>query len=250
MFDGRDVIYLYDGSFEGLMSVVFDCYYNHENPMKIEEENNVQEELFCRYVKVNTDSEKAERVSSAICRKISYAAWRNVYCTYLSDCKGKEKMCLEYIRAGFRAGKNVDLYLAEECVSSVHNAVRRTKNEAHMFIEFVRFSQLEGGVYFGEIEPECNVLPLIGKHFARRFPAMPWIIHDTRRKIALVYNGECYMADTDTLPVLKYSEEEQQYRGLWKQFYDSIEIKERHNEKCRRSHMPKRFWKNLTEMQL
>ena len=41
--------------------------------------------------------------------------------------------------------------------------------------------------------------------------------------------------------------EELKYRELFKMFYDTIEIKERHNERCRMNHMPKRFWKNMTE---
>jgi hypothetical protein len=36
---------------------------------------------------------------------------------------------------------------------------------------------------------------------------------------------------------------------LWKNFYDTIAIKERFNPKCRMNFMPKRVWANLPEMQ-
>ena len=42
---------------------------------------------------------------------------------------------------------------------------------------------------------------------------------------------------------------EAQYRRLWKTFYDTIEIKERHNPKLRQTHMPKRYWETMTEFQ-
>ena len=45
------------------------------------------------------------------------------------------------------------------------------------------------------------------------------------------------------------SAREQEFQALWKQFYDTLEIKARHNETCRMSHCPKRFWQDLPEMQ-
>ncbi|MFR0984667.1 MAG: DUF4130 domain-containing protein [Faecalibacterium sp.] len=44
------------------------------------------------------------------------------------------------------------------------------------------------------------------------------------------------------------SEREQQFQALWKQFYQTLEIKARHNEKCRMTHCPKRFWADMVEM--
>ena len=45
------------------------------------------------------------------------------------------------------------------------------------------------------------------------------------------------------------SARERQFQALWKQFYDTLEIKARHNETCRMSHCPKRFWQDMPEMQ-
>ena len=44
------------------------------------------------------------------------------------------------------------------------------------------------------------------------------------------------------------SAREQQFQALWKQFYQTLEIKARHNEKCRMTHCPKRFWADMVEM--
>lgn len=251
MSDRRDVIYLYDGSFDGLLTAIFKSYYNKEVPLAIEEDKNIQGAMFCDYLVVRTDLNKAERVSESICKKISYKAWENIYYTYLSDAPQKGRMCLDYVRAGFHFGSKVNMYMYVDCVAKVLEAVLRIKNEAHRFLEFIRFSELEGGIYYSEIEPECHVLPLVAPHFVKRFPNMPWIIHDTRRNLCMVYNGkECYMTDTDMAPKLNYTKNEMEYRKLWKKFYDSIEIKERHNERCRMGHMPKRYWKNMTEMKV
>mgnify|MGYP002573708773 CR=1 FL=1 len=44
------------------------------------------------------------------------------------------------------------------------------------------------------------------------------------------------------------SEREQQFQALWTQFYKTLEIKARHNEKGRMTHCPKRFWADMVEM--
>ena len=44
-------------------------------------------------------------------------------------------------------------------------------------------------------------------------------------------------------------EAEKRYRRLWRCFYDTIAIRERENPKLRMSHMPKRFWPLLPELQ-
>ena len=40
-----------------------------------------------------------------------------------------------------------------------------------------------------------------------------------------------------------------QMQEMWKNFYDTIAIKERFNPRCRMNFMPKRLWSNLPEMQ-
>ena len=44
-------------------------------------------------------------------------------------------------------------------------------------------------------------------------------------------------------------EREQQFQALWTQFYRTLEIQARHNEKGRMTHCPKRFWADMVELQ-
>ena len=82
-----------------------------------------------------------------------------------------------------------------------------------------------------------------------RFPEETFMIYDKARKKAFVYQngrGELFIYEDFTPPEVGRVEE--YYRNLWKKFYDTIGIAERNNPKCRLSHMPKRYWKNITEM--
>lgn len=248
MFNRRDLIYIYDGSFDGLLTAIFDSFKNHELPLAITNDSNIQEDLFCEYKCIKTDTAKAKRVSKSISEKVSHEALTDIYYTYLSDTKNKGRICLEYVHTAFRFGKNVKSHMTIECVFSVISSIKRVKNEAHQFIEFIRFEELDGGVFYSKISPRCDILEIVSKHFQKRFPTMPWLIHDLTHNKCAVYNGNSlYITPAHSAPKLSRTDDELKFRKYWKRFYDTIEIKERHNERCRSSHMPKRFWDNMTE---
>lgn len=241
-------VYLYDGSFEGLLTCVFEAYYRHENPSHIEPEYDCQLRLGCDYERIFTNSAKSDRVFNAVRTKISEKSVYNAYYTYLSYLDDKEKHILEYLRIGFKVGKSVDMRLADDNVRFVSDASYKVGSEAHAYKGLVRFAELSNGAFYSEIEPKNNVLPILAVHFARRLSSIPWIIFDTGRKLCCVYDtNEWYMRYTDFVRA-ELSNSEEKYRELWREFYNTIEIKERHNEKCRMTCMPKRYWPHLTEM--
>ncbi len=250
MSDGRNIIYLYDGSFEGLLCTVFESYSLHVFPTAIEITGNGQQSFFAQYRHVATDSGKAERVADKVIALSGQYSLHEIYQCYLSDLPGREMYIFNYIRACMKFGTEVDRHLTIECVNAVTVSSRAVGSEAHLYTGFVRFSELENGVYYAKIEPKNNVLPIIEPHFRHRYASMPFIIHDTVRRQCLVYNGKTSVIHGDVdAPSLELSRSERDYKKLWKEFYDTIVIKERHNEKCRMTHMPKRYWRCLTEFE-
>lgn len=249
MPDGRDVTYLYDGSFDGLLTCIFESVYRREMPTSIEPAENVQQSIMRDYVYIASDEEKAQRVFDSIETKISHEALVFFYYVYLSDLEDKERILLEYLLAGYKLKNKLNSHLLLDCVNSVVATKQRVGNEAHNIKQFLRFSELANGVYYARISPRCRVLPIISSHFKHRFPTMPWIIHDCAHNECMVYNGKtCELHDAFSMPDLEYSENEMEYRRLWKSFYDTIEVKERHNERCRMNHMPKKYWRYMPEM--
>lgn len=248
MSDRRNVIYLYDGSFEGLLTTVFESFSLHLFPTAIETTENGQQTLGAEYIHINTDSPKAERVLSRVLSDSGDRPLLDLYRCFLSNIEYKEMNIFNYIRACMKFKKSVNSHLTVECVGNVVSASQAVGGEAHLYTGFVRFSELENGVYYGRIEPKNNILPLIASHFVSRYSNMPFIIHDTAREKCLVYNGKsCEIHEVHGIPLLNFSSAESKYRKMWKSFYDTIEIKERHNEQCRMTHMPKRYWKFMTE---
>ena len=54
---------------------------------------------------------------------------------------------------------------------------------------------------------------------------------------------------TDSLTLAPPSHREAEYRKLWKTFFDTVAIRERHNERCQNTFLPKRYRSTMTEFQ-
>ena len=125
--------------------------------------------------------------------------------------------------------------------------------EIHRMHAFVRFLKSKDGVYYSVIEPDFNVLPLIGEHFERRYADQHWIIFDTRRHYGLYYNLTATMPITGDDPILTLAmgdasdEKESLYQRLWINYFRSVNIPARNNIKLHLRQLPKRYWKYLTE---
>jgi len=56
------IYYIYDGSFEGILTAIYHAYYRRETPEKIVEEYDLQESLIINKVYIRTDIEKSNKV--------------------------------------------------------------------------------------------------------------------------------------------------------------------------------------------
>ena len=248
MFNGRDVIYVYDGSFEGLLCCVFESFSRRELPSDVTSEEDAQP-TFSEALYIDTDPEKARRVADAIPKKISPEAEESVRTAFLSCVPNRDILILSYLQKGFRAGKAIDSMLADNTVNALNKAVLHCTNEAHKLRGFLRFSDFDGYLA-AVIEPKNRVIPLIAGHFADRMPHENFLIYDkTHRMAAIYYSYKMEFIEKIDFEMPAASTEEERYRELWRGFYKAVGIEERENPRCRMSMMPKRYWGNMTEMQ-
>ena len=92
------------------------------------------------------------------------------------------------------------------------------------------------------------MLPLVAPHFVSRFPNETFLIYDKARKLAFVYTEKKgKLVPVEELHLSELSDEEKKYRALWRMFYETAAITERINERARMQHLPKKFWKHMTE---
>lgn len=242
-----EIIYRYDGSFEGFLCCVFDSYVNKERPAEFQDEAHLAHTLFpVRWV--GTDLRHAKRIMDSL-RKIDPWAEELVMKGFLTCAPDKEMMLYRFIRAIYQVGKPLLRQLSDEAMFPLLKAVRHLDGEVHLLRGFVRFSDFEGTLA-AEIRPKNRVLPLLRPHFCNRFYNEVFLIYDRTHKEALIHRpGQWAILPLDSFKMAAPTAAEAQYRKLWKRFYDTIEIKERHNPKLRQTHMPKRYWETMTEFQ-
>ena len=249
MSDGTAVAYLYDGTFEGLMTAIFEAYAHRPMPSAIAQADGFQPQFGQQAREIATDEIKAGRVVAGIRRILGDDAYEQLWLVFLSEQPERGQWIYDYVRMGLPIGKRIRRCLTDERVMRVHKWSGLVSLQSARYIQFVRFSQREGGVYYASIQPEYDVLALIMPHFADRFRDQPFIIHDKVRGLFGVFDTHDWAiveADGVTLPAMTAAE--QNYRRLWKTFYDTVAIRERTNPRCRRQFMPKKYWKDITEM--
>ena len=246
MLDRSNLIYIYDGSFEGLMCCVFESYAKKEVPEDILLDHTPQGVLFPTK-EIITDFQKAHRVLVSIPKRMSRSALDVVRHAFLTCLPQKELYILLFLRKGFHFGPTVMDMLTDDVVHTLFKAVKHLKNESHLLKGFLRFSVFNNALV-AEIEPKNFVLPLLSRHFCERYPAEHFLIYDRTHGMALVYRPCQYkIVAIEELSLPEPEEEEMVFRELWQLFYCTIEVEGRHNPQCRMSHMPKRYWKYMTE---
>ena len=251
MLDRTNLVYRYDGSYQGFLCCVAECFADKRLPQGVQPLDEPQATLFSIKV-VETRPELARRVEKSLVQRISPEAHRMVRDGFLTRMEDKELRLIRFILLGYQHGAKVTGMTVNDDVHAVNKALLYLKNEAHYHVEFIRFADC-GGFLAAMITPNNMVLPLIVGHFCERFNTENFVIFDKSHGMGFVYQTgerpcrEFFYADSLELP--EPSEEEEKFRNLWRLFYDTIAVEGRINHKLRRGNMPMRYWPNMTEFQ-
>jgi len=255
---GGDLMdYLYDGSFEGLLTCIYYHYYK-EKASGIYQQEYYQPALMTDSTEVITDPMLAARVSAAIEQKISKTSLDLVYHVFVSSAANKEILIIHYLRLGFRLGAKVDLYYSHPDVYPLQKIAHKVTAEVHRFLGLLRFADA-GNFLYAVLSPDHYILPLIADHFADRLAGERWIIHDRKRDLAVVYDGhhaaedsaryqrQWYITDFPHPGPLLFTQKEQYYQKLWQLYFDKIGIESRRNLRLQAQFVPYRYRVDLVE---
>ncbi|MBQ7873699.1 MAG: TIGR03915 family putative DNA repair protein [Oscillospiraceae bacterium] len=247
MSDGGILIFAYDGSFEGFLSAVFDAFLMKALPADIVVFGDMEPTLLKVHY-VETDFEHARRVQIGIAKKLGGTVLNMVEKAFLFDGEGKENAIMHFIWKAFREGRSTGGKIGDEEVNRVFKMCVAVNNEAEHLRQFTRFSDSNGAL-IAVIHPKHFILPLIKTYFCNRIKNEHFLIFDAEHGAALIHTPE----KTAIVPVesleIPSDVEDKFYSGLWKSYYRHIAIASRYNPTCRRTHMPKRFWQYLPEVE-
>lgn len=250
----QQVAYLYDGTLEGLLCCVFEAYLRHEDPEDIVPEAAYQPRFEQSSFFVEADYERALRVRRGVEREAGKRAFNAIAYAAANDNPQTGAIVYRFIRYVMddpRRNKRRSVLddLSNPIVGDLVTLEKHVAKEAEKMRQFVRFSQLENGVWFARCNPNASVVPLVMNHFASRFNIQPFIIFDEVHHLSGVYDGNSwYLVADDVVNAPARSAEDAFVEALWQRFYDSLSIQSRYNPELRRHFMPVRLWKNLPEL--
>ena len=249
---------IYDGTFDGFLCAVFHVYEYKLKDVTIKNKFTAQSQLFSDNENIITETEKANRVWNGIKNKTSRTGSYQLYYTFLSEKEGVESIMLDAIRYILSSNLNSDKDYSHPSILQIAQIAKMVGREKHRMEAFVRFKLTKDHIYFANIEPDFNVLPLIIKHFKSRYADQKWMIYDIKRAYGIYYDLEKVDIINIELPsgfnFTKtdsdyFAEEEFEFQKLWQDYFRSTNIASRKNMKLHTQHVPKRYWKYLSEKQ-
>jgi probable DNA metabolism protein len=250
--------YTYDGTFEGLLTVLFTIYDWKAAPNSIQPEATAQSGLFAQPAHRETDETLAGRVWDGLLKTMDQEARARLYHVFLSEDPERELLIFRYVDLALRADRDISENYANADVRRIQRLAQQMFREKHRMEAFVRFEKTTDELFHATIDPDFDVLPLIASHFTKRYADQRWLIYDKRRHYGLYYDlthtdvvqFENSAAQTVTgVSATVLDEREPLFKLLWQSYFDHVNIPERKNLKLHRRHMPLRYWKYLSEKQ-
>lgn len=255
------VLFIYDHTFEGLLTAVFDAYFRKTFPGLLLPEGEALPLFYDEAFTVVTDEDKAGRVWRGLQKKISASALACVTQSWLSELPDIDILLFRYICKAIDAPRSIETNFADPDVLRLAQIWKKVNYERMRILQFVRFQKASDGTFFAAFEPMYNVLPLAIEHFKDRFADQRWLIYDMKRRYGFYYdlqevtevtfdgeNRESHLI-TGMLDKSMMDEDEKLFQDLWKTYFKSTCIKERLNPRKHKQDMPVRYWKYLTEKQ-
>lgn len=248
--------YIFDGTLEGLLTAVFERFERKPSTVSLKIMSTFHPDAFCEAVHIINNRDKADRVWNGLQKRLDKNWIRRIYCTYLSEMPEAYNHIFHFTSYIFQSELDAEFNYGNEHVLAVAKTATKVEREKHRMEAFIRFKETRDGIFYCGIDPDFNVLPLIVKHFKNRYADQQWIIYDLKRKYGLYYNLETVEeVNMDLKDFIKSNHstlldpKEEVYANLWKDYFKSTNIVSRKNTKLHVQHVPKRYWKYLTEKQ-
>ena len=249
------ILLSYDSTFEGFLTAIFEIYeFKYVHP-KIIKSSELRQNMFVEATEIITDNLKSDRVIKKLQLQIGADGVRNIIYSFLSENHEVENLLFAVIDYSVKNPTvNIAKDFSNQYVLQISKLTKSVGREKHRMEALIRFELLKDNVYFAKIDPDFDVLTLLIPHFKNRYQDQKWMIYDLRRKYGIYYDLETVTLITLDMDIKLsdknqdlLSESEINYQKLWSEYFDHTNIKERKNTKLHLQHVPKRYWKYLTE---
>lgn len=264
----QPTIVTYEPCFEGWLSAVFAVYANHwqdNEALRLMTPEDFVPSLLDTVVHVPINEDNAARVFKRLEKQLKPSGMRQLLWGLLSEQPNIGTCLLRIVHYALAYPKrDIMQDLGNMDVLTLAQTVKSVGREKHRMEAFVRFEHTTEDIYFARIDPDFNVLPLIGSHFQKRYQDQNWAIYDLRRGYGIYFDmaqsTPKRLAPLQTIsdideqvlraPSSIHSADEARYQRFWQGYFANVNIKERKNPKLHRQYLPQRYWRYLSEKQV
>ncbi len=261
-------ILVYEPSFEGWLSAVFAVYAQQlqaQPYLRLLDQTHYQPSLLDTAKYVPLDEANAQRVLVKLNNILGRGGIRQLLWGFLSEKETIGTTLFNIVKYALDYPQRQVLQdLGHLDVLELAQTVKSVGREKHRMEAFVRFEHTVEDIYFARVEPDFNVLPLIGEHFRQRYQDQNWAIYDIQRGYGIYFDMSQSTSDrpaplqtiTDVddevlrNPASVYSEQEMRYQRFWQGYFTNVNIGERKNPRLHKQYLPQRYWKYLSEKQI
>ena len=250
------IVYVCEDSLEGIFTGIYRAYEEKRDLGDTLLSLTDEPILFAKSVKVEPDRQRTLKVINTLQKRFGEEDYLSLCKALASEDPDKAQAVYRTVVYGLHHGSRPGhLFdnLAEDNVHKAFSLARGTGREICHLQGFVRFQELERKVLYSAIGPKNNILTFLMPHFADRLPQENFVLFDEKRNLFGIHPAgrQWYLLQGEQAasPVLRLSEEEEQYQELFRRFCRTIAIRERRNLNLQRNMLPLRFREYMMEFQ-
>ena len=184
-------------------------------------------------VEVVPDPQKAKR---ALCRfqELDGGCVREIDRLLRCGDEGHMQTAFRYLLLIAKRGGPVRGMLSHPDVLKAEQALRR---------------ESASGALYAPLSPDNDIVDILARHFSKRLPEYPFVLHDVKRQKAAVWDGaHLFLAPLKQAEVM-LSADEEGWQKLWKTYFSAVNIPSRERIKQQNGYLPKRYRKFMTEFE-
>ena len=140
---------LYDGTFDGLLTAIFEVFeYRYQDVEIKNRENFQQENMFAEIHEVVTQQEKSERVLNKLEKSIGKSGINDLLRVYLSEDSELEQLIFSAVKQSIKhPNDNILQNFANDDVLKISKICKSVSRERHRMTAFVRFEKMQDNIY-------------------------------------------------------------------------------------------------------
>jgi len=241
--------YLFDGTFEGLITSFYHSLKNKDKPNFISKDN-MQINFFTIDFNVETNYTIYSKMENYLCDRCTFECFNTIYKAFLCKDLANFNDLFYFIKKAFKAKEQTLFMRNDIIINKVLISKLKVEREGQKMIGFLRFKNINSHLLIATYSPTHNITTLISNHFVNRYKSFNFIIYDVTRNIYAIYDKKiCTLGNGILKNINNNISIFDQYEQLFKTFHKSVAIDSRKNLSLQMHFIPKKYWDFMCEME-